>query len=268
MTKRLALTKEGTLTFCSASEENIGKGRCNHIEHQKQNEKIQDFINRINDKILNEKEKLEVIKNNPSLFLAKKLWDQNVYIGMKMENRNMTFLQTQQIINGINDGSIVLDDIQAVLDNRDAWKEMFDTLYDNNSIEYAAKLEGITAKHEALYPGEIRNGNISISGVDYTPPIPDPKKVKEEYNRILEIEDIKDRAIELFCYISRNQIFWEGNKRTSLLIANKELISHNCGTLCIDMKAINEFNIILSNFYETGDKTEIKAFLKNQIKEV
>ena len=29
-----------------------------------------------------------------SLFLAKKKWDENVYCGMRMENRNITFPQT------------------------------------------------------------------------------------------------------------------------------------------------------------------------------
>lgn len=55
--KRLALTIDGRLTYCSASEENIGKGRCNHIDHQKSNETKQEFLNRIafdgNSKIIN-----------------------------------------------------------------------------------------------------------------------------------------------------------------------------------------------------------------------
>ena len=33
--KRLAITKDGRLTYCTASEENIGKSRCDHIAHQK-----------------------------------------------------------------------------------------------------------------------------------------------------------------------------------------------------------------------------------------
>lgn len=35
MTKRLAMTADGKLTYCSASEENVGKGRCNHIGHER-----------------------------------------------------------------------------------------------------------------------------------------------------------------------------------------------------------------------------------------
>ena len=32
-----------------------------------------------------------------SLFLAKKKWDENVYCGMRMESRNITFPQTKTI---------------------------------------------------------------------------------------------------------------------------------------------------------------------------
>ncbi len=50
-----------------------------------------------------------------SLFLAKKKWDENVYCGMKMENRAVTFPQTQTILNGINVPNVQLDDIQAIV---------------------------------------------------------------------------------------------------------------------------------------------------------
>ena len=51
-----------------------------------------------------EKEKEDIYPDKYSLdqksvvFLAKRLWDQNVYCGMKMENRNITFPQTKTIL--------------------------------------------------------------------------------------------------------------------------------------------------------------------------
>ena len=47
MKKRLALTKDGRMTYCTATEENIGKGRCNHISHQENNESIKEFVERV-----------------------------------------------------------------------------------------------------------------------------------------------------------------------------------------------------------------------------
>ena len=61
-----------------------------------------------------------ILAKEQSLFLAKKKWDENIYCGMKMENRNITFPQTQTILNGVNVPGVTLDDIQAVLNMRDA----------------------------------------------------------------------------------------------------------------------------------------------------
>ena len=63
-----------------------------------------------------------------SLFLAKKKWDENVYCGMRMENRNITFPQTKTILQGVNVPSVQLDDIQAVLNMRDAWRFLLATM--------------------------------------------------------------------------------------------------------------------------------------------
>ena len=43
----MALTTDGQLTYCTASDENIGRGRCNHVTHQRLGETQQQFVNRI-----------------------------------------------------------------------------------------------------------------------------------------------------------------------------------------------------------------------------
>lgn len=42
--KVLAMTTDGKLTYCTASPENRGKGRCNHIGHQEPGESIEEFV--------------------------------------------------------------------------------------------------------------------------------------------------------------------------------------------------------------------------------
>ena len=61
MEKRLALTKDGKMTYCTASEENIGKGRCNNIAHQKNNESVENFCKRIENSKTNEIKNLKTI---------------------------------------------------------------------------------------------------------------------------------------------------------------------------------------------------------------
>lgn len=46
MAKRLAMTFDGRLTYCSADEHNIGKGRCNHVSHAKNGESQEKFLER------------------------------------------------------------------------------------------------------------------------------------------------------------------------------------------------------------------------------
>ena len=45
--KRLALNKNGDITYCSVEPEMRGRGRCNHIAHQENNESVEHFIERI-----------------------------------------------------------------------------------------------------------------------------------------------------------------------------------------------------------------------------
>lgn len=51
MTRVLALTTDGELTYCTAPPEARGKGRCRHIDHMKSDETQEEFIERISEKI-------------------------------------------------------------------------------------------------------------------------------------------------------------------------------------------------------------------------
>lgn len=53
-----------------------------------------------------------------------------------MENRVVTFPQTQTILNGINVPNVQLDDIQAILNMRDAWKYLLQTVEEKITFTY------------------------------------------------------------------------------------------------------------------------------------
>ena len=198
-----------------------------------------------------------------SLFLAKKKWDENVYCGMKMENRAVTFPQTQTILNGINVPNVQLDDIQAILNMRDAWKFLLNTVSETVTFEYWCKLNEYIARNEALEWGKLRTGTVGISGTDYEPPIPTKEKTIEELESILSapVASATDKALEAFTWGTRGQFFWDGNKRTSLLLANKILVSSGSGIMTITDKYMEQFNSILLDYYNTGKSGELKQFL-------
>ena len=196
-----------------------------------------------------------------SLFLAKKKW--NVYCGMKMENRAVTFPQTQTILNGVNVPNVQLDDIQAILNMRDAWKFLLNTVDEEVTFEYWCKLNEYIARNEALEWGMLRTGMVGISGTDYEPPVPDRTKTETELTAILSAKDASatDKALEAFTWGTRGQFFWDGNKRTSLVLANKILISSGAGILTITDKFMEEFNSLLLDYYNTGKSETLKQFL-------
>ncbi|MGN8887078.1 Fic family protein [Blautia sp. HCP28S3_G10] len=198
-----------------------------------------------------------------SLFLAKKKWDENVYCGMKMENRGVTFSQTQTILNGVNVPNVQLDDIQAILNMRDAWKFLLGTVKEPVTFEYWCKLNEYIARNEALEWGKLCTGMVGISGTDYEPPVPEKNKVMTEFETILNdtVTTVTDKALEAFTWGTRGQFFWDGNKRTSLMLANKILVSAGAGIMTITDKYMEQFNSLLLDYYNTGNSKELKQFL-------
>ena len=188
-----------------------------------------------------------------SLFLAKKKWDENVYCGMKMENRAVTFPQTQTILNGVNVPDVRLDDIQAILNMRDAWRFLLSTINGPVTLDYLCKLNELIARNEAPEWGKLRTGKVGISGTDYDPPIPQREQVENELKQLLSGETATEQALNAFAWGTRGQFFWDGNKRTSMTLANKILISHGAGILTITDKYMEEFNTLLLDHYNSSD---------------
>lgn len=197
-----------------------------------------------------------------SIFLAKKKWDENVYCGMKMENRAVTFSQTRTILNGVNVPNVLIDDIQAILNMRDAWKFLLSTVNEPVTLEYMCKLNEYIARNEALEWGKLRTGTVGISGTEYVPPIPKQEQVEQELEEILNTDTSStEKALSAFVWGTRGQFFWDGNKRTSLTLANKLLVASGAGILTITDKYMEQFNVLLLDYYNSGESEKLKKFL-------
>lgn len=197
-----------------------------------------------------------------SIFLAKKKWDENVYCGMKMENRAVTFPQTKTILNGVNVPNVQLDDIQAILNMRDAWRYLLDTVGEPVTLAYMCKLNEYIARNEALEWGKLRTGTVGISGTDYLPPVPVYAAAEAELKEILAKDtSATEKALSAFAWGARGQLFWDGNKRTSLTLANKIMIEAGVGMLTITDQHMEQFNVALLNFYNTGAAEPLMDFM-------
>lgn len=197
-----------------------------------------------------------------SIFLAKKKWDENVYCGMRMENRAVTFPQTKTILDGVNVPDVQLDDIQAILNMRDVWRYLLSTVDQPVTLEYLCALNGYIARNEALVWGKLRTGRVGISGTDYLPPLPSQETAERELSEILNKDtSATDKALTAFLWGTRAQLFWDGNKRTSMTLANKILIASGAGILTVTDRHMERFNTLLLGYYDTGEGEELKRYL-------
>lgn len=201
-----------------------------------------------------------------NIFLAKKLFAELVFNTAYIEGVNVTFPQTQAIIDGAIVNNVPVSDIQTVLNLRDAWKYMLDTLDEPLTLEYICKINSLVSRNESLEWGVLRSGTVGVGGTDYLPPIPVKADVEKRIEEINNIPDIYERAIEYFCYSVRGQLFWDGNKRTSTIVASKILISEGKGVLTIGKKEALSFNEALLHFYDTADSRMLKECLMGCIK--
>lgn len=195
--------------------------------------------------------------------LAHNMTSEVVYCGMKMEQRDVTLSQVQTILKGINVPEVRINDLEAILNMRDAWKYLLSTVSEPVTFEYWCKLNEYIARNEALEWGKLRTGSVGISGTDYEPPVPNKDKTVAELDAILTDADATttDKALAAFTWGARGQFFWDGNKRTSLMLANKILILGGAGIMTITDKYMEKFNGLLLDFYNTDESETLKEFL-------
>lgn len=206
------------------------------------------------------KNKYQLTKEQ-NLFLAKKVLVSNIYNSARLEGINTTYPDTKTILEGINVPSLKLDEITCILNLRDAWNYVLTNIDSEINLDFICKVNSYVSRNESLEWGVLRNCTVGINGVDYIPDIPIKEDVINNIDKILKEENITTKAIDLMLYLMRSQIFWDGNKRTSMIIANKILIVNGCGVITVKEENINEFNILLTEYYNTNVKDKLVKFL-------
>lgn len=206
------------------------------------------------------KDKFHLTKEQ-NLFLSKKVLVFIIHNSARLEGINTTYPDTKTILEGINVPTLKLDEINCILNLRDAWNFTLSNIDEEINLEFICKVNSFVSRNESLEWGVLRNGKVGIHGVDYIPDIPEEKEVIQNIQTILTEENVTSRSLNLMLYLMRSQIFWDGNKRTSMIIANKLLIQNGCGIITVKEEHINRFNQLLTEYYNTGIKDKLITFL-------
>lgn len=198
-----------------------------------------------------------------NIFICKKLFSSLIYCGLKMENRNITFPQTEVILKGVNVTGVALDDIYAILGLKHSFEIFFKKVEKENlTLDLIKEFNLHIARDEAIESGVIRTGRVSIAGTDYIPPILSENDIATKLDKLLNSDiSATHKAIKLFLHLIRLQVFWDGNKRTALLASNFLLVKNGKGVLNIKENNMLEFAELLNDFFNTNRSENISKFL-------
>lgn len=209
------------------------------------------------------------LSRKESVYLLKKNIVELVYNAGKFEGLNTTLLQTEEIIKYNRANNVAVDDVLTVVNLKRSFEMLLNDVQEP-LLETSKRINRIVAAEDTLFPGEIRTGGVEISTIQgrYVPPMLTDDEVKNQYDEIMNQEISEtEKALRLFLFISKNQIFWDGNKRTALLTANKIMFSKGLGLLFVPESVFAKFNELLSMYYnsnQSSDDSKILSFIHEE----
>lgn len=205
-------------------------------------------------------------KINLNISLARRNMTDSIYKQAMLEGVATTYSDTETIINGGKVNNMTVSDIGKVVNLKRAWE----FILSNGVISYPTnyvvlcEINQIVEDGFSLFAGRLRSVPVSIGGSSYIPPLPIENIIKEELQNILNSDlSIIDKTIELLLFVSKKQLFLDGNKRTAVIFANHFLISNAGGIIVIPVEKIDKYKKLLIEYYESKNN-DIKDFLKNE----
>jgi adenylate kinase family enzyme len=201
-----------------------------------------------------------------ALFFAEKMRMDMVYHTAALEGNPYTFPEIQTLLDGITVGGHKLSDTDQVLHLDRAWTHLIASVKDGSfavNQVYFSTLQKLIAEDEALKSGVFRDGWVYIAGTSYQPPeAADLEGIFTSGLDIIESEpDPIFRAFLFFLWWARNQFYYDGNKRTSRMMANGMLLSAWLPPLNILAWDQLRYNREMIRLYDTGDATETLSWL-------
>lgn len=203
-----------------------------------------------------------------AIFIAKKNIAGLVFDFQTLEGMPFTLPEVQTYLQGITVGGHKVSDEEKLKQQALAWKRLI-TLVETGQFQFskeiACELQSLVAKDEALEVGVFRDGMVSVTGRER--PLPDANELDSLFDnlrkRIDETNDLLKKGFIVSLDIANQQYFWDGNKRTGLLLMNGIYMSNGRMPLSIPAKRVQEYNEKMIRFHNSGNEHEMMRFLSN-----
>lgn len=193
--------------------------------------------------------------------MAKRLLVDSIWKSANLEGLGTTFPKTEAILANAPT-TTKTEEVLFVINMKRAWQFLLDNLDYTNNLMLLREYNKIAGELLFNYAGEIRTIPVQIGGTSWEPEMPQTGIIMDTLDELEKIVDIELRALKYFCYVARTQMFIDGNKRVAQLIANKILIQNDVGIFQIPIEKLEEFKMLLIEFYETDDDVKIIDFMK------
>ncbi|KRM29090.1 hypothetical protein LH991_00985 [Schleiferilactobacillus harbinensis] len=197
--------------------------------------------------------------------LVEKNFAQLVCLAGKVAGLSTTLLDTQAILADLSGTQAKPSEIRTILNLRDAYHYAMSLQY-ISEVSFAAllKINLLVIGAGASGAGQIRVQPVVVPLTDmmYQPAIPDETQVKREFSDLVQSEaTTTDKAITLLLWLSRAQLFLDGNKRTAMIAANALMFADQRGLLVVPEKELAEYMQRLQQYDKNGDATNLKRWL-------
>lgn len=191
----------------------------------------------------------------------------SIYDQAILEGVATSFPQTEEIIENGKVNGMTASDVQKILNLKHAWEFILDEDVLLCSTGFAILSHIARLVNEGFFRdgGQVRGVPVTIGGTSYVPPLPQETAIIERIEALLadNVPPI-DVAINLCLYCMKAQVFTDGNKRASILLANHFLISHGEGLLVVPEADVPRFKELLIAYYEERDEGKLAAFMKDR----
>lgn len=187
--------------------------------------------------------------------LVEKNFAQLVYLAGKFAGLSTTLLDTQA----------KPSEIRTILNLRDAYHYAMSLQY-ISEVSFAAllKINLFVIGAGTSGAGQIRVQPVVVPLTDmiYQPTIPDETQVKREFSDLVQSKaTTTDKAITLLLWLSRVQLFLDGNKRTAIIAANALMFAGRRGLLAVPENKLAEYMQRLQQYDKNGDATNLRRWL-------
>ena len=216
----------------------------NNIEVKEINKRIKIIQKYIEDNNYYEQDLNENIKDN--IDRVRENIDVLLYDLVKLEDINITHENIINSLTGDPLNNVKLEDVVKYNKIKTAYENILKDEY----IKLPYSVELLCAINKMLNEDLIYLNDYNLNDVE------------KEISNIVE-KDISaiNKAIEIFLYLSRKNIFKKNNMLTALLFSNVYLLSNGNGVLTIPEDLSEKFKVMLNSFSNGKDTRIIKKFV-------